>query len=107
MGVAPAREMQVEELLHAGAREREAPVELRILEALACPFAQRPAQPAVDRHREALLRPVDDLARQQAVSEAAQQVLAFAAAQLPRKRQSLAPFDQLVVEQGLARRQVP
>src|SRR5205809_7798516 len=103
MPVAFAGKMQRQQFQHAGAVERKALVQAVILEPLARPTPQGAAQPAVDRHREALLRSVDDLARQVAVREAPEQIFALPAAQLPFERQLKAPFDELVVEQRLAR----
>src|SRR5438045_6442035 len=103
MRVAPAGNMQIEELEQSFAIEREALIELAILEPLACPGAQWAAQPAIDRHAESLLRALDDLARQVPCGEAPQEILALRAAQLPLERQFQAPFDQLMIEQRLAR----
>src|SRR3954468_23816574 len=103
MRVALARKMQVEERRDARAVERQAFIQAPVFQPLACPGAQRPAQPTVDRHGEALLRPLHDLARQVSIRELAWKLLLAAAANLQGEGQPQAPFDELVVEQRLAR----
>src|SRR5579871_2087209 len=76
-----------------------AAAELLRIEQVLRPVAQRTAQPTRQRHTEAHLRTIDQVARHVAVEHAAQQPLRLAAAHLEMPWQGPGKFDDSMVEQ--------
>src|SRR5438034_9759578 len=101
--IAPARKMLVEqplderglEILESGAGRRQKRVDEQLAKIAAEPYAKR--------HTEALLRPVEQIARQQARRHFLQHVLAPAVFDLHRRGQRRGEREYLVVEQRHAR----
>src|SRR5437762_9965100 len=88
--------LEVTRIEYSGRREPGAE------DGIAQSLPQRPAEPARQRNREALLGPVQDLARQIRLHRLLQQVLALLTADLQCGRQGRQPFHQRMIHQRLA-----
>jgi len=88
---------------NGGGPQQALPHQAALIEQIFRPLPQRPAQPVVERHAEAHLAPLHQLARHMAIEDLAQRPLAAALANLDGERQAPGEFHHPVVQQGHAR----